>query len=537
MKTFHIPLLLLCMSCTAGGPTSHDALTPTMGWSSWNTFAHGVSDSLIRSQADAMVTTGLRDAGYLYINTDDGYFGGRDSLDGHLLIQKEKFPLGLRPMVDYIHCQGLKAGIYTDAGINTCGAIWAGNTDGENCGLLGHDEQDLRLFFQDLNFDFLKVDYCGGYVGQRTGDILSAQDRYTTISQALYAVADDAVRMNVCTGAFPGAWAAGVAGSWRVGADISCSWASIKRILRESFYLSAFSSPGHFNDMDMLEVGRTLTPDEDRTHFGMWCIMNSPLLIGCDLRTLSDETLALLSNPELIALNQDTLCQQAYVAGQSGDCWMLVRDVVRRQGDSRAVAICNLGDSATQYTLRFADVDLGGKTTVRDLFQRTDLGSCRDSLTVDIPAHGTRIFLLRGGQRRMRTLYEAEAALNPSYQTMANYLSVHSGRYTYDTACSGGLKADWLGQNPDNRLVWKDVHVPRSGRYEVSFRVLTPDVRTMLVAANGTPPDTLTVTDTGSWTTVALPVALHKGFNTLTLSNPTDWLPDVDCMTIQAIHP
>ena len=298
-----------------------------MGWSSWNTFAHNVSAELIKSQADAMVATGLKDAGYLYINTDDGYFGGRDSLDGHLLVHTQKFPDGLRPVVDYIHGQGLKAGIYTDAGANTCGAIWAGNTAGENCGLYGHDVQDLTLFFRDLDFDFLKVDYCGGYKMEATGDIVHARDRYTTISEALDTLASEDVRMNVCTGAFPGAWAAGVAGSWRATSDIYCSWASVSGIISQCLYLSAFASPGHYNDMDMLEVGRGLTPEEDRTHFGLWCIMNSPLLIGCDLRTLSDETLALLSNRELIALNQDSLCRPAYLAAQCDGCFILVKDV------------------------------------------------------------------------------------------------------------------------------------------------------------------------------------------------------------------
>ncbi len=511
------------------------ALTPTMGWSSWNTFALAVSADLIKSQADAMVATGLKDAGYQYVNTDDGYFGGRDSIDGHLLVHAEKFPDGLRPVIDYIHGLGLKAGIYTDAGANTCGAIWAGNTSGTDCGLYGHDEQDLFFFFRDLDFDFLKVDYCGGYKMEATGDIVHARDRYTAISEAIDTLAPRPVRMNVCTGAFPGAWAADVAGSWRATSDIYCSWASVSGIISQCLYLSAFASPGHYNDMDMLEVGRGLTPEEDRTHFGLWCIMNSPLLIGCDLRTLSDETLALLSNRELIALNQDPLCRPAYLATRTDGCFVLVKDVVRSHGHCRAVAVYNPADEAASTVLRFDDIDLGGTVKVRDLWTCDDLNACRDSMAVEVPAHGTRLFLLDASRRLERTVYEAETALNPSYQRMSNYRAVGSGQYTYDEACRTGLKANWLGGNADNCLVWNDVWSRKGGDYTLSFRVLSAEDRDMIVEVNGTVVDTATV-NSGAWdrwTTVSVPVRLQKGDNTVRISNASAYMPDVDYMQIK----
>lgn len=506
-----------------------------MGWSSWNTFAHNVSAELIKSQADAMVATGLKDAGYLYINTDDGYFGGRDSVDGHLLVHTQKFPDGLRPVVDYIHGQGLKAGIYTDAGANTCGAIWAGNTAGENCGLYGHDVQDLTLFFRDLDFDFLKVDYCGGYKMEATGDIVHARDRYTAISEALDTLASEDVRMNVCTGAFPGAWAAGVAGSWRATSDIYCSWASVSGIISQCLYLSAFASPGHYNDMDMLEVGRGLTPEEDRTHFGLWCIMNSPLLIGCDLRTLSDETLALLSNRELIALNQDPLCRPAYLAAQCDGCFVLVKDVEKAHGSRRAVAIYNPSDTDVHTALRFADVDLGGKVKARDLFSHQEMGMYSDSLAVDVPAHGTRIFRLDASRRRERVRYEAETALNPSYQRMYNYRSVKSGLYTYDEACSTGLKANWLGQNAGNCLVWNDVWSRKGGDYELTFRVLSAEDRQFDVEVNGLKVGTLTANsgEWNQWTTVSIPVHLQAHQNSIRIANAEAYMPDVDYMEVK----
>ena len=527
-------LLFGCLLACVPPTEVPSSLTPTMGWSSWNTFAHDVTAELVKSQADAMVATGLKDVGYCYINTDDGYFGGRDSLDGHLLIHTEKFPDGLRPVVDYIHNLGLKAGIYSDAGANTCGAIWAGNTSGENCGLYGHDEQDLTLFFRDLGFDFLKVDYCGGYKQQATGEIIHARDRYTAISEAIDTLAPEGVRMNVCTGAFPGAWAAGVAGSWRATSDIYCSWPSVSGIISQCLYLSAFASPGHYNDMDMLEVGRGLTPEEDKTHFGLWCIMNSPLLIGCDLRTLSDETLALLSNRDLIALNQDPLCRPAYLAAQCDGCFVLVKDVEKAHGPHRAVAIYNPSDAEVHTVLRFIDVDLDGKVAVRDLFIQQPLGTYSDSLAVSLPAHGTRIFRLDAKRRQERVRYEAETALNPSYQRMYNYQSVGSGLYTYDTACSTGLKANWLGENADNCLIWDDVWSRHGGDYTLTFRVLSAEDRQFDVEVNGRKVSTLTANSGAwnQWTTVSLPVHLKPQTNTIRIANAEAFMPDVDYMMI-----
>ena len=134
---------------------------PTMGWSSWNAYGFKINEDIIKSQADAIVSTGLMDAGYIYLNIDDGFFGGRDS-EGHLLIHPTRFPNGMRPIVDYIHAKGLKAGIYSDAGKNTCASYWGGDEIGVGVGLYGHDQEDIDLYFKELNFDFIKVDFCGG---------------------------------------------------------------------------------------------------------------------------------------------------------------------------------------------------------------------------------------------------------------------------------------------------------------------------------------------------------------------------------------
>ena len=266
---------------------------PTMGWSSWNTYRNLIHDTLIRQQADALVRLGLRDAGYDHVNIDDGAFDGRTP-DGQLHPHTSRFPDGLEPVVDYIHSLGLKAGTYSDAGRNTCAHFWDHDKGGAGIGLYGHEEQDADYLFKKLGFDFIKVDFCGGDAKQNTEKLtLDEQERYTAIHRAILKTGRRDVRMNVCRWAYPGHWARNVATSWRISGDISNTWASVKRIVAENLFLSAYASEGHFNDMDMLEVGRGMTREEDRTHFGLWCIMSSPLLIGCDLTRIDSVTLGL----------------------------------------------------------------------------------------------------------------------------------------------------------------------------------------------------------------------------------------------------
>ena len=249
---------------------------PTMGWSSWNTFALNINEDVIRGQADAMVSTGLSRVGYKYVNIDDGYWDGRGA-DGKLRLNTKLFPHGMRWLTNYIHAKGLKAGIYSDAGDNTCGS---GNKRawGLGVGFAGHDQEDCNLYFNDWNFDFIKVDYCGGRHLKQDERI-----RYTAISNAIKNTKRPDAQFNVCRWAYPGTWISDVATSWRTTGDIRSEWASVKKIIKENLYLSAFTGGGHYNDMDMLEIGRTLGQDEEITHMVMWCELSSPLLIGCDL--------------------------------------------------------------------------------------------------------------------------------------------------------------------------------------------------------------------------------------------------------------
>ena len=224
--------------------------TPLMGWSSWNTFAVDISEDIILGVARAMSTNGLKAAGFVYVNIDDGFFDGHGS-DGRLKFHPVRFPQGMKGTVDGIHALGMKAGTYSDAGTNTCGSIFNNDHAGIGAGLWGHDAQDCGLYFKELGFDFIKVDYCGG--GRMN---LDEKVRYTEIANAIAATGRNDVRFNICRWAFPGTWAADIAGSWRTTRDIRASWKSIRDIIAENLYLSAYARPGHFNDLDMLEVGQ-----------------------------------------------------------------------------------------------------------------------------------------------------------------------------------------------------------------------------------------------------------------------------------------
>jgi Alpha-galactosidase len=392
-----------------------------MGWSSWNTYRVNISDSLIMRQAKAMVNKGLKDVGYRYINIDDGYFGGR-SLSGDIITHLQRFPYGLKPTVDYIHALGLKAGIYTDAGRNTCGSFWDKDLSGIGVGMYGNEWVDATLFFKDLGFDFIKIDFCGGDGKQNFDNLnLDAKERYTQIKDVICKVTNKKVVLNVCRWNFPGTWVCEVGDSWRISPDINPSWRSVKNIISQNLYLSAYAGGGHYNDMDMLEIGRGLSAEEEKTHFGLWCMLSSPLLIGCNLETIPEASLKLLLNKELIEINQDKLALQAYVAKNENGVYLLVKDIKEFYGKSRAAAIYNSTDKDTTMEFSFTDINLSGNVLARDVFAQKNLGNFKNGVfKVNVPAHGSRIFTFTGEKREEQIVYEAETAYLPEYQELFN---------------------------------------------------------------------------------------------------------------------
>ena len=559
-------LLAMAAGCTMALQAQEIEL-PTMGWSSWNTFALNISDSIIMNQADVMANTPLKDAGYKYINIDDGYFGGRDPKTGQLLIHPQRFPRGLKGVVDHIHALGLKAGIYSDAGANTCGNYYGGDAIAHEVGLYRHDQQDCDFFFKELDFDFIKVDYCGADAPQnRQRYCLDPRERYTAIHEAMEKTGKKGLRLNVCRWDYPGTWVHDVATSWRMSVDINCSWPSVRGIIDQSLYLSAYCYGGRYNDMDMLEVGRTLSPEEDRTHFGMWCIMSSPLLIGCDMSTLTPEAMDLLCNKELIALNQDSLALQAYVAKHdiNDSTYVFVKDIETLEGTTRAIALYNPSETPKFVSIDYADIQLEGVTQVRDLYEHRDLvvtgkkakryakanaeftGS---TLSRVVPAHGCRIYKITADTRLERSLYEAETAYLSSYQELNNPWALFTGTYQKDNECSGGAKAILIGQRAANDLQWRNVISHEGGDYEMTIRCKAKkDVKTQIswgyewtdgqhffVSTNEGVGEPVFANTQGEWGEVKCKVHLDKGTNVIRLYHDRDALPEIDCMTLKKL--
>ena len=510
---------------------------PTMGWSSWNTFGVNISENIIKQTADAMVSKGLLDAGYDHVNIDDGYFGGRDAETGQLKIHPTRFPNGMQPVVDHIHSLGLKAGIYSDGGHNTCGSKFNGDTIGRGVGLYGHDQQDCDLFFKELGFDFIKVDFCGGsYYHNDDHLVLNEKERYTAIAQAIKNTGRTDVRMNICRWAYPGTWADQAGFSWRTTGDINASWGSVKGIIAENLYMSAYCSKGHYNDMDMLEVGRSLTTEEDKTHFGMWCIMNSPLLIGCDVSRINDTALSLLKNRHLIALNQDTLYQQAYLAAKKNDCYLLVKDLDTLYGKKRAFAVYNPNDVQKTVDVSYKDIDLAGTVKLFNVFTGRYLSKVYpDAYSCTVPAHGVRIFVAEAEQRLERTRYEAETGYSKAYSEITGNVC----QYEEASYCSGGYKAGWLGGSSDNHLEWRNVHSQDGGNYKLTIAYICGESRSISIYVNGKKAKTLSF-NSGGWSTVAtktLDITLNPGDNTIRLVNTSSWMPDIDYIDVIPVEP
>ena len=293
------------------------AQTPQMGWSSWNKFQGNINEDIIKGIADAMVSSGLRDAGYTYINIDDCWHGQRGA-DGFIQPDPKHFPSGMKALADYVHARGLKLGIYSDAGTETC----AGRP-----GSLGHEYQDA-LQYARWEVDYLKYDWCN------TTNV-NPRGAYQLISDALRA-AGRPIFLSMCEWGDnqPWRWARDIGHSWRIGPDIWCSFDSTRVFptyvqysvldcINKNDSLRRYAGPGHWNDPDMLEVGNGLTVNQDRAHFAMWCMMASPLILGNDVRNMSAETKLILTNRDLIAINQDRLGVQGlrFLSRDGLDYW------------------------------------------------------------------------------------------------------------------------------------------------------------------------------------------------------------------------
>lgn len=524
---------ILASSCCE---RSQGVKPPLMGWSSWNAYMVDISDSIITHQADLMVEKGLKDAGYRYVNIDDGFFGYRDER-GYMVPHPERFPKGpegMRALVDHIHSLGLKAGIYSDAGDNTCGSSYNHDLNGLGAGLYGHDVVDAERYFNEWDFDFIKLDYCGGQNLK-----LDPEERYREIRRVIDSVATRHIRINVCRWNFPGTWVNGIGDSWRISADIRPVWKSIKYIVGKNLYLSAYAGNGNYNDMDMLAVGYNIKPSpfweeglglsytEEEAHFGIWCIMSSPLLLGCDIEYIPEETMKIITNPELIAINQDRLGLQAHVVQHVGETYVFAKDILEKWGNTRAVALYNPADTSMRFTLTPEEIEMTGTLTVRDLNLNADLGEC-SSIEMTLPPHSAKILKV-SGERIEPTLYEAEWGYCPDFTAIKGT----GVKYVPMEGTSGRAVAMNLGGSESNCLEWRDVHSISGGEYELSLTIQYCEEATGLrISVNGEEKEIVScgLAKDGFYTLNTI-AELNKGENCVRIWSETP-LPAVDKLNI-----
>lgn len=401
MKRWFFTTLLQVM--VAGGVQAQKweglADRPPMGWNSWNKFACNINEELIREVADALVETGLAEAGYIYINLDDCWHAPTRDADGFPQCDTLRFPSGMKALTDYVHAKGLKIGIYSDAGRRTCGGRF---------GSYGHEYQDA-LQYARWGFDYLKYDWC-------ESENINPVGAYTLMRDALRE-AGRPILFSMCEWGSnkPWEWAAEVGHMWRTTGDIGLSFReqivhdtweqnSVLRCIDLNAPLRKYAGPGHWNDPDMLEVGNGLSFNQDRAHFTLWCMMASPLILGNDIRSMSDQTASILLEREVIAINQDALGVQGLRYRVEGDLEIWFKPL---EGGDWAMCLFNRGVEPIRYTIdwqtmNLTDEEVSGRSTsfdticyeVRDLWQGGKPFLTRKSREVVIPVEDVILYRL-----------------------------------------------------------------------------------------------------------------------------------------------
>jgi hypothetical protein len=373
---------------------------PPMGWASWNTFAAQINASVIKAQADAMVSSGLKGAGYQYINIDEGWWPGTRDAAGNITVDRADWPGGMAAIADYIHSKGLKAGIYTDAGRDGCGYYFpTGRPAAPGSGSEGHYDQDF-LQFSRWGFDMVKVDWCGG-----DAEGLDAHTAYQAISDSIGRATAQTGRplvLSVCNWGkqAPWTWAPGLSTMWRTSQDIIYygESPSMDRVLAnfDAAQHPGAQSAGHYNDPDMLVAGMPgFTAAQNKTHLSLWAVSGAPLLTGNNLATMSAATAAVLANREVIAIDQDTLGKQGTLVAEAAPGLQVYGKVLSGSG-RRAVALLNRTASAATITARFADLGLTGTASVRDIWAAADRGTKTTGYSASVPAHEAVLLTVTG---------------------------------------------------------------------------------------------------------------------------------------------
>ncbi|MEO5932234.1 MAG: ricin-type beta-trefoil lectin domain protein [Duganella sp.] len=516
---------------------------PVLGWASWNAFASSINFDVLKKQIDAYAAPGgLKDAGYTYFNLDDGWWQGARDAAGNMLVDEAEWPGGMKAVADYIHSKGLKAGIYTDAGPSGCGYL---NTTrpasaGMTAGMRGHELQDARQF-QDWGFDFVKVEWCGGGGFGYQHTVLDSRVAYTTVSAAIAqasAATGRAMTLSMCQWGRdePWNWAPGLAPMWRTSDDVifwekpagtpdGAAAPLDKMSLRPTLSKALVNfdkglhplahHTGYANDLDMMIVGNAvargegaidLTEAESRTHMALWAMAGSPLLLGSDLTAMNAATKAIVTNAEVLAINQDGRGLQGVKVAEDSAGLQVYSKVLSGSG-KRAVMLLNRTAQSAPMMVRWADTGLAGAGTarVRDAWANTDLGSFGASYTATVPAHGSLLLSVSGSEG-----------------TSATYTA---------TAGSAGRAA----------TVFKEVKAVAAGLKlaNIVYRNGDKAARRASLQVNGQIPTVVSFPPTGGQGktgAVSVMLSLAKSSaNTITFSNAGGSAPDFDALLIQDI--
>jgi alpha-galactosidase len=391
VKYFSATVLVLCTTLLQAQKFEGMANTPPMGWNSWNTFKTDINEQLIKDIADAYLVHGLKEAGYQYIVIDDGWMAMERDQNGNLVPNKEKFPDGLKPVIDYVHSKGLKFGIYNCAGAKTCAGY---------PGSRGHEYQDARTY-AEWGVDYLKYDWCNT-------EKLNAEGAYMTMRDALYA-AKRPVVFSICEWGDnnPWLWGKPVGHLWRTTGDIANCWDceddhgtwsswGVLRIVNMRKDIRQYSGPGHWNDPDMMEVGNGMSVSEDRAHFSLWSMLAAPLMMGNDVRNMKKETIDILTNKEVIAIDQDALGIEGFRHTTIDSVEVWVKPLVNEQW---AVCFLNLKMNKTSFVFDWTTHTITDELSkkvfnpkantykIRNVWTKRDEGTTKQRLAVTIPSH------------------------------------------------------------------------------------------------------------------------------------------------------
>ena len=384
MRKFSFLFLLLLSYSSYAQKFEGLALTPPMGWNSWNTFQVNIHEDMIKQTADSMVSSGMKDAGYQYIVVDDGWEAmARDSA-GNLVPDPKKFPSGMKALADYVHSKGLKFGIHNCAGKTTCNGFPGG---------MGHEYQDAMLY-ASWGVDYLKYDWCdhGTADGRQT---------YTIMRDALYA-AKRPIVYSLCEWGNnkPWEWAKDVGHLWRTTGDVTDCYncqgeydLGVRFVLKLQEGLEKYAGPDHWNDPDMLEVGNPgLTLTESRSHFSLWCMLAAPLMAGNDLRIMPPEVLKILTNKDAIAIDQDKLGKQAYLYMDHLSKLIYVKEL---SDGSWAICWHNSGDKSYTQRINWKHFDfLKGEYEIKDIWKSRMIGTTSKNLELNIDSHDVLLYKL-----------------------------------------------------------------------------------------------------------------------------------------------